>query len=353
MKKIMTVLIILALLAACGCGEDEPAADASAQAGQAGETEPAATQAEQPADSSAQSTDASAHSPATYKQISQDEAKRMMELDDGHVVVDVRRPDEYAQGHIPGAILIPNEHIINTPPSQLPDPEQIILIYCRTGRRSKEASQKLADMGYTNVYEFGGIYDWTGEVVMDEPSEEPAPSATHSDPAGGASQHEESAASAAYSDPAGGASQPEDPAPSAAYSDPAGASQPEEPAMPASSDPAPEDRKMTLMINGEQFSVKWEDNESVEALGELCPLTVEMSMYGGFEQVGPLGTSLPRSDSQTTTSAGDICLYSGNQIVIFYGSNSWAYTRLGHIDADAGRLAAVLGNGNVTIEIGK
>ena len=343
----MTVLIILALLAACGCGGDEPAADASAQAGSSGETGPAAAQAEQltgergstgeagsasasdasaqtepPADtpapdaSSGQSTDALAHSPATYKQISQDEAKRMMELDDGHIVVDVRRPDEYAQGHIPGAILIPNEHIINTPPSQLPDPEQIILIYCRTGRRSKEASQKLADMGYTNVYEFGGIYDWTGEVVTDEPSEEPSAPAAHSEPAGGASQSED-------------------------------------PAAPASSNPATEDRKMTLMINGEQFSVEWEDNESVDALGELCPLTVEMSMYGGFEQVGPLGTSLPRSDSQTTTAAGDICLYSGNQIVIFYGSNSWAYTRLGHIDADAGRLAAVLGSGNVTIEIGK
>jgi hypothetical protein len=81
---------------------------------------------------------------------------------------------------------------------------------------------------------------------------------------------------------------------------------------------------MTLKINGEDYPVEWEDNESVEALKELCPLTVEMSMYGGFEQVGSLGTSLPRNDKQITTGYGDIVLYSGDQIVVFYGSNSWA-----------------------------
>ena len=80
------------------------------------------------------------------------------------MIVDVRREDEYAEGHIPGAILIPNESIENTPPKELPGFKQIILVYCRSGRRSKEASQKLADMGYSNVYEFGGITDWTGEI---------------------------------------------------------------------------------------------------------------------------------------------------------------------------------------------
>ncbi len=99
-----------------------------------------------------------------YTQISQDEAKQMMEKDDGHVIVDVRRDDEYAQGHIPGAILIPNESIEYEQPEGLPDYDQIILIYCRTGRRSKEAAQKLADMGYSQVYEFGGIEDWDGEI---------------------------------------------------------------------------------------------------------------------------------------------------------------------------------------------
>ena len=97
-----------------------------------------------------------------YTQITQDEAKQMMKQDDGHVIVDVRRQDEYAEGHIPGAILIPNENINEEPPKELPDLDQIILVYCRSGRRSKEASQKLADMGYVNVYEFGGIEDWTG-----------------------------------------------------------------------------------------------------------------------------------------------------------------------------------------------
>ena len=101
-----------------------------------------------------------------YTQISQEEARKMMEKDDGHVIVDVRRIDEYMEGHIPGAILISNEDIQDTPPSKLPDKDQIILIYCRSGRRSKEASQKLADMGYTRIYEFGGIIDWTGDVAF-------------------------------------------------------------------------------------------------------------------------------------------------------------------------------------------
>ena len=103
----------------------------------------------------------------SYKQISQEQAKEMMEKDDGHVVVDVRRQDEYDAGHIPGAILIPNESIGTERPEELPDPDQIILVYCRSGNRSKQAAQKLFDMGYTNIYEFGGITDWTGEIVTE------------------------------------------------------------------------------------------------------------------------------------------------------------------------------------------
>ena len=103
----------------------------------------------------------------TYIQIDQEKAKEMMKVNDGHVVVDVRRADEYASGHIPGAILIPNESITTEKPEQLPDKDQIILIYCRSGNRSKQAAQKLADMGYTNIYEFGGINTWTGEVVTE------------------------------------------------------------------------------------------------------------------------------------------------------------------------------------------
>ena len=104
----------------------------------------------------------------SYKQISQEQAKEMMEKDDGHVVVDVRRQDEYDAGHIPGAILIPNESINKDQPEELPDLDQIILVYCRSGNRSKQAAQKLFDMGYTNIYEFGGIADWTGEIVTEK-----------------------------------------------------------------------------------------------------------------------------------------------------------------------------------------
>ena len=107
----------------------------------------------------------SGSSTASYKQITQEEAKEMMTKNDGHIIVDVRRQDEYDEGHIPGAVLIPNESITDKQPDELPDLNQIILVYCRSGRRSKEASQKLADIGYTNVYEFGGINTWTGEIV--------------------------------------------------------------------------------------------------------------------------------------------------------------------------------------------
>ena len=114
-------------------------------------------------------------------------------------------------------------------------------------------------------------------------------------------------------------------------------------------------KTLTMKIGDTTVAVDWEENESVVALRELVkdkPLTVQMSMYGGFEQVGSLGTSLPRNDSQTTTAAGDIVLYYGNQIVVFYGSNSWAYTRLGHVtDKTAAEMAELLGNGNVTITI--
>lgn len=107
----------------------------------------------------------------SYTQIDQETAKLMMDLNDGHVIVDVRRQDEYDEEHIPGAICIPNESITDSMPSELPDLEQIILVYCRSGRRSKEAAQKLFDMGYINVFEFGGIIDWTGEVVTEEAKE--------------------------------------------------------------------------------------------------------------------------------------------------------------------------------------
>ncbi|MBQ9037564.1 MAG: hypothetical protein IJ115_08940 [Erysipelotrichaceae bacterium] len=112
---------------------------------------------------------------------------------------------------------------------------------------------------------------------------------------------------------------------------------------------------MKMIINDTYVEVAWEENESVEALREMCKsgkVTVEMSMYGGFEQVGYLGQTLPSNDRQTTTSSGDIVLYDSDNIVVFYGSNSWSYTRLGHIsDKNESEMKELLGNGDVTITL--
>ncbi|WP_316607024.1 rhodanese-like domain-containing protein [uncultured Ruminococcus sp.] len=103
----------------------------------------------------------------TYRQITMDIAKQIIETETGYILLDVRTREEFAEGHIKGAICIPNEEIETADLKELPDKEQLILVYCRSGRRSKEASQKLADRGYLNVAEFGGIIDWPGEVVKD------------------------------------------------------------------------------------------------------------------------------------------------------------------------------------------
>ena len=112
---------------------------------------------------------------------------------------------------------------------------------------------------------------------------------------------------------------------------------------------------LQMTIGDTPVSVNWEDNEAVQALKELCQnqtLTIQMSMYGGFEQVGSIGTDLPQNNVQTTTSSGDIVLYSGNQMVVFYGSNTWAYTQLGHItDKTPQEMTELLSDGNVTITI--
>ena len=99
-----------------------------------------------------------------YKQITMDEAVTMMDEETDYIILDVRRPDEFAEKHIPNAINVPNETIGEEAIPELPDKYQLILVYCRSGNRSKQASKKLAAMGYTNVYEFGGINDWPGET---------------------------------------------------------------------------------------------------------------------------------------------------------------------------------------------
>ena len=101
----------------------------------------------------------------TYRQISMDEAVTMMAQETGYIILDVRRPDEFAAGHIPNAINIANESIGTAEIPELPNKDQLIMVYCRSGRRSKEASEKLVKLGYTNIVEFGGILDWKGETV--------------------------------------------------------------------------------------------------------------------------------------------------------------------------------------------
>lgn len=100
-----------------------------------------------------------------YQQITAEEAAKMMQSATDYIVLDVRTEQEYASGHIPGAVNIPNETIASGAIQQLPDKEQLILVYCRSGNRSKQASEKLVNLGYTNIVEFGGINDWSGEVV--------------------------------------------------------------------------------------------------------------------------------------------------------------------------------------------
>ena len=244
----------------------------------------------------------------TYRQISQEEAKYMMTKDDGHVVVDVRRADEYAAGHIPGAILIPNEEIGTERPAQLPDLDQIILIYCRSGNRSKQAAQKLFDMGYKRIYEFGGINTWDGEVVTEAETEIAATAEAPTERTAEASSEEE------------------DMTPSA---------------VPY------------LTANGKSFSIYWDSNSSAEAFFEKMKqgdVEVAMHDYGGFEKVGPLPWDLPRNDTEITTKPGDIILYQGNQITIYYGENTWNFTRLGHIpDVTKEELLEAFGAGDVTV----
>ena len=125
MKKIIPFLMALLLLAGCGAQSEE----------------------------------------STYRQINAEEAATMMEEESSYIILDVRTAQEYSEKHIPDAINIPNETIGTEDIPELPDKEQLILIYCRSGNRSKQASEKLVKLGYTNVVEFGGINGWTGETV--------------------------------------------------------------------------------------------------------------------------------------------------------------------------------------------
>ena len=108
------------------------------------------------------------HQTNTYRRITMEEAVTMMAQETDYIILDVRRPDEFAAGHIPNAINVANESIGTSELPELPDKDQLIMVYCRSGRRSKEAAEKLVNLGYTNIVEFGGILDWKGEIVSGE-----------------------------------------------------------------------------------------------------------------------------------------------------------------------------------------
>ena len=168
---IAAVLFCTAALAACGASNSAspaPSPDSMATRFSQGSMDDPASQGSMDDPATQESMDAqAAQGESAYHKITASEAKAMM--DQGSVtVVDVRREDEYAAGHIPGSILVPNEGIRDTQPEELPDSDAVLLIYCRTGVRSRQASDKLVEIGYQNVYDFGGIADWPYETVTED-----------------------------------------------------------------------------------------------------------------------------------------------------------------------------------------
>lgn len=333
----------------------------------------------------------------SYTRITQETAKEMMSRDDGHVIVDVRRQDEYNAGHIPGAILIPNEEISTSPPAALPDLNQIVLIYCRSGNRSKQAAQKLFDMGYTNIYEFGGINDWTGEIVTEDQTEKTIWTAAEQPVSIRYDRMWE------YSDYA----ESNDPALIAEIVDAIRGLTVGEPTdyavedytdlltfvFPDSStcrlefeeqnwvaddharyhveglqtlrslldilmtekqaDAIKPSAVLVIEANGHTFYADFEDNSSADALKEKLssgPLEIELHDYGHFEKVGSLPWSLPRNDESITTEPGDVILYQGDQITVYYDENTWNFTRLAKIGSvTREELLEAFGEGNVTV----
>ena len=229
----------------------------------------------------------------TYQRISQETATVMMKEEKDCVILDVRRYDEYEAGHIPGAICIPNESIGEEKLPQLPDLNQTILIYCRSGNRSKQAAEKLVKAGYYKVYEFGGILDWKGEVVEG------------TEPYGGYDM------------------------------------------TPTFT--------VVVQIGEYTFPVEIESNSAANEFVEKLrsdSLVLDMQDYGNFEKVGELPWSLPKDDKEITTKLGDITLYQGNKLSIYYDENTWDLTKIGEIYywGEDERLLNALGDSDVTVE---
>ena len=332
----------------------------------------------------------------SYRQITQEEAKRMMALDDGHIILDVRREDEYDSGHIPGAVLLPNEEIGTERPAKLPKLDQIILVYCRSGRRSKEAAEKLAKMGYTQIYEFGGILTWDGEIVTTkEESAKPEKTAQlrYSTFSGGGPEYSGSVQDPsilsfqiaydfgdAASEVIDGASydviftliglRPGETLFTVSGRSPIAGNfeilyhvtvskentvEIEELSytdLDALVTPVPV--SVVIEVNGKTLYMDLEENPSANDffshLSESM-LAVELRDTGTSEKIGDLPWELVRSDASFEAKPGDLVLYEGCQIAICCEENTTTATKLGRIDGKTGEeLLGILGEGDATAE---
>ena len=324
-----------------------------------------------------------------FRIISQEEAMEMLSRDDGHIVIDVRTRDEFNEGHIPGAICIPNEDIGDERPAELPELEQIILVYCRSGNRSKKAAKKLCDMGYKNVYEFGGIITWEGDTV--KPGTEAK--LTFSSFDGGGPEYsvffaDESIAS--YTGERRYGNENHEEIDGASYDVVftfSGLKQGETRMTVEERSPiagnfdhfyvlkVDEKLNVTIELTGSvdldeaisptavlvietengYYTAIPEDNLSArEFIDQLKdgPIALVLQDFGGFEKVGDLPWEVTRNDSEITAGPGDVILYNGNKLSILYDENTWSMTKLASItDVTREELLEAFGDGEVTVTL--
>ena len=233
-------------------------------------------------------TGCTAQKEKSYTQISMDEAVKMMETNDDYIIVDVRTPEEYAGGHIPKAINIPNETIGDNEPAALADKKQIIMIYCRSGNRSKQVAKKLFNMGYENIYEFGGINDWKGEIVVEN-------------------QQRSIDADLAFQNNNG-------------------------------------------QINGYTFDIDTLIDLADKLTGRTVKVSMEDDGNGLY--FCSLPWELESSENDTEAKLGDIIVYEGNKLAICYRDITGEFIRIGHINAQTeGELKTFFNEGSGETEL--